>query len=130
MERTRTASSWARCRIPDGSTSTGSFGSTCRNGTSTRAMSSRGVPMSCTLSRAPRITRSTWISCHSGGMSDPFDPRDPEFVADPYPVFHELRARGELLRHDGLGLYLTLSHSAASAVLRHRGLGRMWTDAA
>src|SRR5439155_7254550 len=50
--------------------------------------------------------------------------------ADPYPVFHELRARGELLRHDGLGLYLTLSHSAASAVLRHRGLGRMWTDAA
>lgn len=32
-------------------------------------------------------------------------------------------------RHEGLGLAIAVSHGAASAVLRHRGLGRIWTDA-
>ncbi|NKQ53422.1 cytochrome P450 [Amycolatopsis sp. K13G38] len=58
-----------------------------------------------------------------------FDPADPDFLADPYPRFAELRAAGEVHRHDGLGLAVAVSHAAASAVLRHRGLGRTWHDA-
>lgn len=58
-----------------------------------------------------------------------FDPRDPGFLADPYPEFARLRAAGDVHHHDGLGLAIAVSHAAASAVLRHRGLGRIWTDA-
>jgi cytochrome P450 len=58
-----------------------------------------------------------------------FDPRDPEFLADPYAEFARLREQGEVHRHDGLGLAIAVSHSAASAVLRHRALGRIWSDA-
>jgi cytochrome P450 len=58
-----------------------------------------------------------------------FDPRDPGFLADPYPSFAALRADGELHRHADLGLSIAVSHAAALAVLRHRGLGRIWQDA-
>ncbi|MEV5296615.1 cytochrome P450 [Amycolatopsis methanolica] len=58
-----------------------------------------------------------------------FDPRDPAFLADPYPEFARLRAQAPVHQHDGLGLAIAVSHAAASAVLRHRGLGRIWTDA-
>ncbi|RZQ62118.1 cytochrome P450 [Amycolatopsis suaedae] len=58
-----------------------------------------------------------------------FDPSDPDFLADPYPAFAALRERGEVHFHDGLGLAVAVSHAAASAVLRHRGLGRIWSDA-
>ena len=57
-----------------------------------------------------------------------FDPRDPAFLADPYPWFAELRQRGAVHRHDGLGLWIAVSHDAAGAVLRDRGLGRLWRD--
>lgn len=58
-----------------------------------------------------------------------FNPADPEFLDDPYPAFAALRAQGEVHRHTGLGLSIAVSHAAASAVLRHRSLGRIWTDA-
>jgi cytochrome P450 len=58
-----------------------------------------------------------------------FDPRDPDFLADPYAEFARLREQGEVHRHDALGLAIAVSHSAASAVLRHRALGRIWSDA-
>ena len=58
-----------------------------------------------------------------------FDPFDSGFIANPYPHFAELRARGEVHRHDELGLAVTVSHAASAAVLRHRGLGRIWSDA-
>lgn len=58
-----------------------------------------------------------------------FDPADPAFLADPYPAFARLRAQGAVHRHDGLGLAVAVSHEAASAVLRHRSLGRIWSDA-
>jgi cytochrome P450 len=58
-----------------------------------------------------------------------FDPRDPAFLDDPYPAFAALRVQGDVHFHDGLGLALTVSHAASSAVLRHRGLGRIWQDA-
>lgn len=58
-----------------------------------------------------------------------FNPHDPDFLADPYPEFARLRCAGDVHQHDGLGLAIAVSHRAASAVLRHRGLGRIWTDA-
>ncbi|MEU4801405.1 cytochrome P450 [Actinosynnema sp. NPDC023587] len=59
----------------------------------------------------------------------PFDQHDAAFIADPYPVFAALRARAEVHWHEGMGVALAVSHASASAVLRHRGLGRLWTDA-
>ena len=59
-----------------------------------------------------------------------FDPADENFLADPYPEFARLRSAGEVHWHEGLGLAVAVSHRAASAVLRHRGLGRIWSDAA
>lgn len=59
----------------------------------------------------------------------PFDPKDETFVANPYPVFAELRARGEVHWHPTLGMAIAVSHGACSAVLRNRRLGRIWTDA-
>ncbi len=58
-----------------------------------------------------------------------FDPRDPAFLADPYPAFAALRETGEVHRHDGLGIAVAVSHAASASVLRHRGLGRIWRDA-
>ncbi len=57
-----------------------------------------------------------------------FDPSDPAFLADPYPAFADLRARGEVHWHAGLGLAVAVSHAACSAVLRDRGAGRLWRD--
>ncbi|QWF80286.1 cytochrome P450 [Amycolatopsis sp. CA-230715] len=58
-----------------------------------------------------------------------FDASDPGFLADPYPRFAELRERGDVHWHEGLGLAVAVSHAACSAVLRHRSLGRIWADA-
>lgn len=57
-----------------------------------------------------------------------FDPRDPAFLADPYPVFAELRAEGPVHWHEGLGLAVAVSHAACSEVLRDRSAGRLWRD--
>jgi cytochrome P450 len=58
-----------------------------------------------------------------------FDPKDPAFIADPYPVFAAMRAEGDVHQHADFGLPVTLSHAASAAVLRHRSLGRIWSDA-
>jgi cytochrome P450 len=57
-----------------------------------------------------------------------FDPNDPAVIADPYPVFAAMRAEGEVHRHPGLGMAVAVSHAASSTVLRHRALGRIWSD--
>jgi cytochrome P450 len=57
-----------------------------------------------------------------------FDPADPGFLADPYPVFAALRERGAVYWHQGLGVHLAVSHAACDALLRDRGLGRIWQD--
>jgi cytochrome P450 len=57
-----------------------------------------------------------------------FDPRDPAFLADPYPVFDELREKGPVHWHEGLGLAVAVSHAACSEVLRNRSAGRIWKD--
>jgi cytochrome P450 len=59
----------------------------------------------------------------------PFDVHDPAFITDPYPHFAAVRASGEVHPHPQLGLPVAASHAAASAVLRHRALGRVWSDA-
>ena len=60
--------------------------------------------------------------------STSIDLTEPGFVADPYPRFAEERARAGIAWHEPSGRYLTFSHAAAGAVLRNRGLGRLWVD--
>lgn len=57
-----------------------------------------------------------------------FDPRDPAFLADPYPAFAALRADGPVHWHEELGLAVAVSHEACSEVLRNRSAGRLWRD--
>ena len=57
-----------------------------------------------------------------------FDTTDPAFLDDPYPAFARLREQGPVQWHEGLGLYVTLTHAAADTVLRDRALGRIWRD--
>jgi cytochrome P450 len=57
-----------------------------------------------------------------------FDPSDPGFIADPYPVFADLRKAAAVHRHEGLGLAIAVSHAACAEVLRARSLGRIWVD--
>lgn len=57
-----------------------------------------------------------------------FDPRDPAFLADPYPVFATLRSSGPVHWHPSLGLAVAVSHAACSEVLRDRSAGRLWKD--
>lgn len=52
----------------------------------------------------------------------------PEVVADPYPYFAEERRSHPVAWHEASGMWLTFDHAAANAVLRHRSLGRIWTD--
>ncbi|MGW5050803.1 cytochrome P450 [Actinokineospora sp. NPDC004072] len=58
-----------------------------------------------------------------------FDPTDAAFIADPYPVFARMRSVADVHDNPALGLPVAVSHAACSAILRHRGLGRVWTDA-
>jgi cytochrome P450 len=50
-----------------------------------------------------------------------------EVVADPYPFFERARAEAAVQWHEGLEMWLAFSHREANAVLRARGLGRVWT---
>ena len=61
-------------------------------------------------------------------MAPLFDPADPAFLTDPYPVFAALREQGPVHRHDGMNLHVAVSHAACDAVLRDRSLGRIWKD--
>ncbi|MGW7282443.1 cytochrome P450 [Streptomyces sp. NPDC054844] len=57
---------------------------------------------------------------------DSFDPWDPAFVADPYPAFAELRARGRVLYYEPTDQWLVPHHADVSALLRDRRLGRTY----
>jgi cytochrome P450 len=59
----------------------------------------------------------------------PFDPTDAVFLADPYPVFAALRARGPVHPHPLLGIPVAVTHAACTQLLRGRDLGRIWADA-
>ncbi|WP_323097728.1 cytochrome P450 [Intrasporangium sp. YIM S08009] len=59
-------------------------------------------------------------------MSQSLDLSDEAFVADPYPTLAQLRTEAPIVRHEGLGLWLTTTHAAANDVLRDRRLGRIF----
>lgn len=52
---------------------------------------------------------------------------DPALVDDPYPLLATWRAAGPVLRATD-GRWVATTHAAVSATLRHRALGRIWTD--
>ncbi|MFF6785043.1 cytochrome P450 [Streptomyces sp. NPDC012510] len=55
-----------------------------------------------------------------------FDPWDPDFVADPYPAYAELRARGRVQYFEPTNQWLVPHHADVSALLRDRRLGRTY----
>ncbi|MEV5354442.1 cytochrome P450 [Streptomyces sp. NPDC086081] len=55
-----------------------------------------------------------------------FDPWDPAFLADPYPAYAELRARGRVHRFEPTDQWLVAHHADVSALLRDRRLGRTY----
>ncbi|WNM29116.1 cytochrome P450 [Streptomyces sp. Li-HN-5-11] len=55
-----------------------------------------------------------------------FDPWDQAFVADPYPAYAELRARGRVLHYEPTDQWLVPHHADVSALLRDRRLGRTY----
>ncbi|MFF5423778.1 MULTISPECIES: cytochrome P450 [unclassified Streptomyces] len=60
-------------------------------------------------------------------MDAAFDPWSPEFVADPYPAYAELRATGRAHWFAPTGQWLIPHHADVSALLRDRRLGRTYT---
>ncbi|WP_128379806.1 cytochrome P450 [Streptomyces cavernae] len=56
----------------------------------------------------------------------PFDPWSPDFVADPYPAYAELRARGRVHWFEPTNQWLVPHHGDVSALLRDRRLGRTY----
>ncbi|MGN9791864.1 cytochrome P450 [Streptomyces sp. OZ13] len=55
-----------------------------------------------------------------------FEPWSPQFVADPYPAFAELRERGRVHWFEPTRQWLVPHHSDVSALLRDRRLGRTY----
>ncbi|WP_405671193.1 cytochrome P450 [Streptomyces sp. NBC_01530] len=55
-----------------------------------------------------------------------FDPWDPAFLADPYPAYAELRAKGRVHYFEPTGQWLVPHHADVSALLRDRRLGRTY----
>ena len=59
---------------------------------------------------------------------DEFDLQDEALVADPYPIFSELRKPKKLLWSDRLELWLAPTYELANTTLRARTLGRIYQD--
>ncbi|MFD4525190.1 cytochrome P450 [Streptomyces sp. NPDC058470] len=55
-----------------------------------------------------------------------FDPWDPAFLADPYPVYEELRALGRVQYFEPTKQWVVPHHADVSALLRDRRLGRTY----
>ncbi|WP_200307641.1 cytochrome P450 [Streptomyces adelaidensis] len=55
-----------------------------------------------------------------------FDPWNPDFVADPYPAYAELRAQGRVRYFEPTDQWLVPHHADVSALLRDRRLGRTY----
>ncbi|MFB7643163.1 cytochrome P450 [Streptomyces sp. NPDC056084] len=56
----------------------------------------------------------------------PFRPAEPDFVADPYPAYAELRATGRVHHYPPTGQWLIPHHADVRALLRDRRLGRSY----
>ena len=60
-------------------------------------------------------------------LAHSFNLKDPQFLLNPYPVLSELRAQGRPMWHEEMQLWLAATHADASAVLRSKTLGRIYT---
>jgi cytochrome P450 len=59
-----------------------------------------------------------------------YDPWSPEFVADPYPVYDELRRERPVFFDEPTGQWVVTRHADVSALLRDRRLGRTYLHVA
>ncbi|MET3807680.1 unspecific monooxygenase [Nakamurella sp. UYEF19] len=55
-----------------------------------------------------------------------FDPQDPQFLADPYPVYSRMRALGPVLYYPARDVFLLTGFADVNAALRDRRLGRAY----
>ena len=55
-----------------------------------------------------------------------FDPADPSFIADPYPVYRRLRREYPILWNPGTNQWLVSRHADVNRLLRDRRLGRTY----
>ena len=55
-----------------------------------------------------------------------FDPSDPAFIADPYPVYERLRDDHPILWNPATSQWLVSRHADVNRLLRDRGLGRTY----
>ena len=55
-----------------------------------------------------------------------FDPSDPAFIADPYPVYRRLRDDHPILWNPATSQWLVSRHADVNRLLRDRGLGRTY----
>ncbi len=55
-----------------------------------------------------------------------FDPQDPAFIADPYPVYARMRDLGPVLYYPSRDLFLLNGFTEVNAALRDRRLGRAY----
>ena len=53
-----------------------------------------------------------------------FDPSDPRFLEDPYPVLNRLRENARVFYDEGLGRWFVTRHEDVRACLRDKRLGR------
>ncbi len=60
-------------------------------------------------------------------LIDRFDPDDPGFLADPYPVLGELREATPIFRNERSDQWVLTRFDDVHETLRHRGLGRAFT---
>jgi len=56
-----------------------------------------------------------------------FDPLDPAFLDDPYPIYARLRAAGPIVR-DGPAQWVVARHEHVARLLRHPGLRSEWPE--
>jgi cytochrome P450 len=60
-------------------------------------------------------------------LAHSFNLKDSQFLLNPYPVLSELRAHGRPIWHEEMQLWLAATHADATAVLRSKCLGRIYT---
>ncbi|MCA9881362.1 MAG: cytochrome P450 [Anaerolineae bacterium] len=56
--------------------------------------------------------------------SNTFNPDDPAFLANPYPVYARLHEQSPIFYHEGSGMWYFASHHDVDAILRDRRFGR------
>ncbi len=59
-------------------------------------------------------------------VADILDMQDQAAVANPYPIYSQLRESGELIWSDRLQMWLAPTHATANAVLRAKTMGRLY----